>query len=213
MAEETRTKQETSSEKPQAQRGAAKTGAPKKSFGRGGRRPRRQRPVSEFAQKIIGIRRVTRVVAGGRRFSFSVAMVMGDKKGSVGVGTGKAGDTALAIQKAINQAKRNMVTLDLNEDNSIPHEVSAKFNSAQVMMMPNYGRGVVAGSAVRSVLELAGVKDVTGKINVRTKNQINIAKATLKALDSFSRPYKKKTVKKEEGEKKTEETNKKEESK
>lgn len=158
---------------------------------RGGRRP--ERPKSEFAQKIISIRRVTRVVAGGRRFSFSVAMVIGDKKGSVGVGIGKAGDTSLAIQKAFNNAKRNMVTLALDDKHSIKHEVSAKYNSARVMLFPNYGRGVVAGSAVRSIIELAGIKDVTAKVLSRSKNQINIARAAVKALGgSFGSIYKKK---------------------
>lgn len=163
--------------------------------GRGGsssRKPRRERPKPDFEQKIISIRRVTRVVAGGRRFSFSVAMVIGDKNGGVGIGLGKAGDTALAIQKAINQAKRDMVIVDLTETKSIPYEISAKYNSARVMLMPNKGRGVVAGSAVRTVLELAGMKDVTSKVMSRTKNQINIARATIKALAPISRPFQKK---------------------
>lgn len=173
-----------------------KTGGrrPKKNFKR---KPRRERPQSDFEQKILSIRRVTRVMAGGRRFSFSVAMVIGDKKGSVGIGLGKAGDTSLAIQKAINQAKKDMVTLDLNEEGSLSYEVMAKFNSARVAMRPNYGRGLVAGSAIRSVLELAGVRDVTGKTMSRTKNQINIARATMKALAPLSRPYVKKVIKKD----------------
>ncbi|MCD8494524.1 MAG: 30S ribosomal protein S5 [Candidatus Pacebacteria bacterium] len=178
-----------------APRGGARQGDGKrparKPFNKG-KQPERQKP--EFDQKIISIRRVTRVMAGGRRFSFSVAMVIGDKNGSVGVGLGKAGDTALAIQKAINQAKKTMITIMRTDEKSIPHEVEAKFNAAQLMMMPNYGRGLVAGSAVRSVLELAGITDVTAKISSRTKNQINIARAALKALEPISRPYTKKSV-------------------
>lgn len=176
--------------------------SPKSDARKGGRKPfkrgaRRPRPKPEFDQKIISIRRVTRVMAGGRRFSFSVAMVIGDKKGSVGVGLGKAGDTALAIQKAINDAKKNMVTVQLDDNNSIPHEVSAKYNSARVMIMPNYGRGLVAGSAARSVLEHAGIRDVSSKLMSRTKNQINIARATIKALAPLSKPYVKKVAKKD----------------
>src|SRR5674476_201534 len=99
------------------------------------------RPKPEFDQKILNIRRVTRVVAGGRRFSFSVALVAGDRKGSVGLGLGKAGDTSLAINKALRNAKKNMVKLKLTKTMSIPYEVSAKFSSAHVKLMPNKGRG------------------------------------------------------------------------
>ncbi len=140
------------------------------------------RPKPEFDQKIINIRRVTRVVAGGRRFSFSVALVAGDKKGSVGLGLGKAGDTSLAINKALRNAKKNMIKLNLTKTNSIPHEVGAKFSSSRVVMMPNHGRGLVAGSAIRDILNLAGVKDVTAKIHSGSKNKLNNAKATMEAL-------------------------------
>lgn len=155
--------------------------------GKGGRpqQARREKPVRDFEQKIINIRRVTRVVAGGRRFAFSVAIVIGDGKGSVGVGMGKAGDTSLAIEKAIHDAKRNMIKLNLTETMSIPHEVSAKYKSSTLAIMPNHGRGVVAGSAVRSVCELAGMKDITAKISTRSKNKVNIARAVIDALDPF----------------------------
>src|ERR1035437_1384299 len=98
------------------------------------------RAKPEFDQKILNIRRVTRVVAGGRRFSFSVALVAGDKKGSIGLGLGKAGDTSLAINKALRNAKKNMVRLKLTKTISIPYDVSAKFLSSQVLIMPNKGR-------------------------------------------------------------------------
>src|SRR3989344_776259 len=91
----------------------------------------------EFDQKILSIRRVTRVVAGGRRFSFSVALVAGDNKGSVGLGLGKAGDTALAINKALRNAKKNMIKLKLTKTMSLPHELRAKFGSAIVELAPN----------------------------------------------------------------------------
>lgn len=147
---------------------------------RGGRRDERSRP--EFDQKIISIRRVTRVMAGGRRFSFSVSMVLGDKKGKVGVGVGKAGDTQLAIEKAMRDAKKNMITVPLNSEQQIPHDVEAKYASSEVMIMPSPGRGLVAGSSVRTVLELAGIKDVTAKIFSRSKNKLNNARAAVEAL-------------------------------
>lgn len=150
------------------------------------RRTRRdERPRSEFDQKILSIRRVARVVAGGRRFSFSVALVAGNRKGLVGIGMGKAGDTALAIEKAFRDAKKNMVSLSLTKSKSIPHDVKVKYSSATLTLQPSKGRGLVAGGAVRSVLELGGVNDVSGKILSRSKNKINIAKAAIKALSTL----------------------------
>ena len=147
------------------------------------------RPKPEFDQKILNIRRVTRVVAGGRRFSFSVALVAGDRKGCVGLGLGKAGDTSLAINKALRNAKKNMVRLNLTKSMSIPHEVSAKFSSSSVKLIPNKGRGLVAGSVVRDIIKLAGVKDITGKILGGTKNKLNNAKAVMAALNEVSVKY------------------------
>ena len=150
------------------------------------RKPRRaERPKSEFDQKIVDIRRVTRVVKGGRRFSFSVSMVIGNKKGSVGVGVGKASDTALAIEKAVRNAKKNLIKLKLTENMSIPYEVEAKYNASVVAIRPAKGRGVVAGSSVRTVLELAGVTEVGAKIFSRTKNKLNNARVAIKALSAF----------------------------
>ena len=147
---------------------------------RGGRRDDRAR--QEYDQKIVSIRRVTRVMAGGRRFSFSVSMVIGDKKGKVGVGVGKAGDTQLAIEKAVRNAKKNIFVVPMDKDGHIPHDVHVKYSSSEVMIKPSPGRGLVAGSSVRTVLELAGVKDVTAKIFSRSKNKLNNAKVTIEAL-------------------------------
>jgi small subunit ribosomal protein S5 len=150
------------------------------------RRPRRggrdERARQEYEQKIISIRRVTRVMGGGRRFSFSVAMVIGDKKGKVGVGIGKAGDTQLAIEKAMRDAKKHLMVVPMDKNQHIPHDVHTKYASSEVMIMPAPGRGLVAGSSVRTVLELAGVKDVTAKIFSRSKNKLNNAKAAIEAL-------------------------------
>jgi small subunit ribosomal protein S5 len=147
------------------------------------------RAKPEFDQKILNIRRVTRVVAGGRRFSFSVAIVAGDKKGSVGLGLGKAGDTALAINKALRNAKKNMIRLNLSKTMSIPHELSAKFSSSCVMLRPNKGRGLVAGSVVRDIVKLSGMRDITGKIISNSKNKLNNAKAVMSALSQISSKY------------------------
>lgn len=150
------------------------------------RKPRREpRAKPEFDQKIIAIRRVTRVAAGGRRFNFSVALVTGNRKGQVGVGTGKAGDTSLAIEKALKNAKKNMITVRTTKTMSIPHEVDAKYSSARVEMFPAKGRGIAAGSSVRDVIELAGLKDVTAKLRSGTKNKLNNAKAAVKALGTL----------------------------
>ncbi len=171
------------------------TGEENKKRNNNRRRSSFNRPKPEFDQKIISIRRVTRVVAGGRRFSFSVALVAGDKKGSVGLGLGKANDTALAINKAIKNAKKNMVSLKLTKNMSIPYEISAKFSGSRIMLMPNKGRGLVVGTVVRDIAKLAGMKDITGKIISNSKNKLNNAKAVMTALSQISSKYTKKIVK------------------
>lgn len=137
----------------------------------------------EFEYKLIDIRRVARVVAGGRRFSFRVAVVAGNKNGEVGVGLGKAGDTSRAIEKAFRNAKKNAIKVKMTEDFSIPHKVEVKFASAKVFLQPaSKGRGLIAGSSMRTVLNLAGVKNIVGKIISRSKNKLNNARATINAL-------------------------------
>ena len=148
---------------------------------------RGDRPRNEFDQKMLNIRRVARVATGGRRFSFSVAIVAGDKKGKVGVGLGKSGDTSAAIDKALRNAKKNMITVNMTKTGSIMHEVASKYCSARIMIKPAPGRGVVAGSAVRNVLDLAGVKDVTAKILSGSKNKLNIARAAVDALSKLGK--------------------------
>lgn len=174
------------------QRRGRRGGDDSRGGGRGQRRPRRggrreERVRPEFDQKIISIRRVTRVMAGGRRFSFSVSMVIGDKKGRVGVGIGKAGDTQLAIEKAIRDARNHMITIPMTKEGHIPHDVHVKYASSEVMIMPAPGRGLVAGSSVRTVLELGGVKDVTAKIFSRSKNKLNNARAAVEALKQLKK--------------------------
>ncbi len=134
---------------------------------------------------MITIRRVARTVAGGRRFSFSVALIIGNKKGKVGVGLGKAGDTTLAIDKAVRDAKKHMITVNLTEENSIAHETHAKYAASRVMLIPAKGRGLVAGSSVRPVLELAGITNTVAKIHSGSKNGLNNARAAIAALKSL----------------------------
>jgi len=157
-------------------------GGPRK----GGPREARVRP--EYDHKILNIRRVTRVSSGGRRFNFSVALIIGNRKGSIGVGLGKAGDTAAAIDKAMRNAKKNLINITLTKKMSLPHEVSAKYCSARLMIMPAPGRGIIAGSAVRNIIELAGIKDVTAKILSGSKNQLNIARAAVSAFGDLRKP-------------------------
>ena len=154
---------------------------------RGRGRRREEKPRSEFDQKIIALRRVARVVAGGRRFSFSAAVVAGDRKGRVGVGIGKGADTQLAVDKAFRDAKRQMIRVRTNENMTIAHDVLAKESSGIVAIRPARDRGLVAGSSVKTVLELAGIKDVTAKVLSGSKNKLNIARATIKALASLKK--------------------------
>lgn len=151
---------------------------------RSGRKDARVRP--EFDHKTVSIRRVTRVTSGGRRFSFSVTLVAGNKKGMVGVGQGKAGDTPVAIDKALRDAKKNMITVKTTKSMSIPHEVNAKYGGSRVMIMPAPGRGLLAGSSVRTVLELAGITGVNAKLLSGTKNRANNAKVAVLALSLLS---------------------------
>lgn len=154
---------------------------------RSGRTPREQAKKSEFDHRVIQVRRVARVVAGGRRFSFSVVLVAGDRKGRIGLGTGKALDTQLATEKAMKIAERTMIKIPLTKDQTISHDVFYKFGSSVVMIRPARGRGLVAGSAVRVVLDLAGVKHANAKILSRSKNKLNIARATVKALATLKK--------------------------
>lgn len=153
------------------------------------RRPQRReaRTKPEFDQKIVSLRRVTRVTSGGRRFAFSACVVAGNYKGVVGVGQGKAGDTPLAIEKAFRDAKKNMITVNTTKTMSIPHEVESKYASSTVIIRPAPGKGILAGSSVRTVIELAGLREISSKLLSRSKNKTNNAYAAIKALDSLKK--------------------------
>lgn len=171
-----------------ARRGGRTTGGKPGSF-RGGPRGKdgqpRERVKPEFDSKIIDIRRVTRVSSGGRRYSFSVAVVAGDRKGRVGVGLGKGIDTALAVEKATREAKKHLIKVPLTAAMSIPHAIEGKYASSRIMLFPAKGRGMVAGSSARTVLDLAGIKDVCAKYMSGSKNKINNAKVAIEALSKL----------------------------
>ncbi len=142
---------------------------------------------SEFEQKVLDIRRVTRVVAGGKRFRFRATVILGDHKGRVGVGVDKGADTAEAIEKAGRVARKNLILIPI-KNNTIPHEVIGKFSSAVVLLKPaGAGKGIVAGGPVRVVVSLAGVINVTSKILGTTTNKLNNARATIEALKKLKK--------------------------
>ncbi|MFA6422259.1 MAG: 30S ribosomal protein S5 [Candidatus Buchananbacteria bacterium] len=154
-------------------------------------RPKREE--SEFAQNIVDIARVTRVMAGGKRMSFRACVVIGDKKGRVGMGLAKAKDVPMAVQKAVRQAEKNILKVNLN-GGTIPHEVYVKEGASKILLKPApQGTGILSGGATRVVLELSGIENVVSKI-LGTNNKINNVRATIKALSML----KKRKVKQEE---------------
>lgn len=146
---------------------------------------RREKP--EFEQSLLDLARVTRVVKGGRRFRFRATVVIGNRKGKVGVGVAKGTDVSQAIQKAFEDAKKKMITVHLAE-NTIPHEIKHKLGSAKVLLKPApEGRGIIAGGAVRTVVDLLGVRDIVSK-SFGTSNKLNVARATISALSELALP-------------------------
>ena len=141
----------------------------------------RSQEESEFEDKVIHINRCAKVVKGGRRFSFAAIVVVGDKKGNVGVGLGKAGEVPEAIKKAGKQAKKNLFKIPL-EGNTIPHEIIGHFGASKVLMKPApEGTGIIASSAVRAILEVAGVQNILTK-SIRRDNPHNVVRATFDGL-------------------------------
>lgn len=144
------------------------------------RKPRMEEK-DEFDKKLLEVRRVTKVVKGGRTMRFSALVVVGDKKGRVGMGTAKASEVPMAVEKATKAAKKNLITVPV-VNGTVPYETVGKFSTTRIIILPSKaGTGVIAGGAARSVFELAGYTDITSKIHGST-NKINTVRATLNAL-------------------------------
>lgn len=140
----------------------------------------------EFEQKVLDIRRTARMKAGGRRFSFRAVVIIGNKKGKVGVGIATGADVTLAVDKAVRQAKKYLTNIILTPEKSIPHHVEAKYGAAKVFLKPAIkGRGIIAGGTVRTICVLGGIENITTKIIGRTNNKLNNARAAIKALEQL----------------------------
>lgn len=162
----------------------ASKGRGKKPFNKDNKKPSQRAPRREegdMDKKVVCVRRVTKVVKGGRTLRFSALVVVGDKKGKVGIGLGKAKEVSQAIEKATSVAKKNMKPIPM-VNGTIPHEVTGKFSTTNILMLPaKEGTGVIAGGAARSVLELAGISNIVTKIHGST-NKINCVHATMNGL-------------------------------
>ena len=146
-----------------------------------------EREPSEFVEKLVALNRVSKTVKGGRVMKFAALMVVGDEKGRVGFGTGKAAEVPEAIRKGIEDAKKNMITVSL-ANTTIPHEVIGEFGAGRVLMKPAApGTGIIAGGPVRAVMEAAGIKDIRSKC-LRSNNPNNVVAATFEGLKSLRTP-------------------------
>lgn len=204
MTEQAVTNSEQTSAAPSRGRGAERGGRgrrfPGGRDGRRGGRPMEDKPADEFEQRIVDIARVTRVMAGGKRMRFRACVAIGDKKGKVGIGLAKGADVTLAVAKAVNQAKKHLITVPMVKQ-TIPHSVDQWYGAAHVLLKPAaVGRGIIGGGIVRTILELTGIHNVTSKI-LGTNNKVNNAKCVMAALEALRAPKKDpaaKATKKEE---------------
>ena len=139
----------------------------------------------EWSERVVAIQRVTKVVKGGKKLSFRAVVVVGDEKGKVGVGVGKAADVITAVRKGVTDGKRNIVSIPLTTSNSIPHKTNGRFGAAKVLLRPSApGCGVIAGGSVRTVLELAGIQNILSK-QLGSNNLLNNARATVRGLSTL----------------------------
>lgn len=145
----------------------------------------RGKPKDEFESQLLDLARVMRVTAGGRRFRFRATVVVGDRAGKVGIGVSKGADVREAIEKAVAKAKKDLIEVPIKNE-TIPFDVEVKHQSVKLLLRPQKkGRGIVAGGAVRTICELAGMPNITGKLLSKTNNKINIARATILAFEKI----------------------------
>jgi len=143
----------------------------------------------EWSERVVSIQRVTKVVKGGKKLSFRAVVVIGDEQGQVGVGVGKAGDVVTAVRKGVSDGRKNVISVPLTSSNSIPHKIDGRFGAAKLILRPSApGSGVIAGGSIRTVLELAGVKNILSK-QLGSNNLLNNARATVNGLSNL-RSYK-----------------------
>ncbi len=143
------------------------------------------KPKSEWSEQVVSIERVTKVVKGGKKMSFRAIIVVGNEQGKVGVGVGKAGDVITAVRKGVTDGKKHIISVPLTSSNSIPHETKGRFGAAKLILRPSApGCGVIAGSSIRTVLELAGIKNILSK-QLGSNNLLNNARATINGLSSL----------------------------
>ncbi|OGY92056.1 MAG: hypothetical protein A3H70_04390 [Candidatus Komeilibacteria bacterium RIFCSPLOWO2_02_FULL_48_11] len=168
-------------------------------------RQRRGRPGDEhdeFGQATIDLARVTRVMAGGKRMRFRACIAIGDKKGRIGLGVAKGADVALAITKATNDAKKNLTKIHITAEGSVPHQARIKWHSSKLLIKPApVGTGIIAGSVLRQIFDLAGIRNVVGKV-FGAPNKINNARALIKVLSEMKPPRERRSIK--SGKEKTE---------
>jgi small subunit ribosomal protein S5 len=148
----------------------------------------KKKPVkakSEWSERVVSIQRVTKVVKGGKKMSFRAVVVIGNEQGKVGVGVGKAGDVVTAVRKGVTDSQKHIITIPLTSASSIPHPTSGRFGAAKLILRPSApGSGVIAGSSIRTVLELAGIKNILSK-QLGSNNLLNNARATINGLTSL----------------------------
>ena len=152
------------------------------------RKQEHQSDVPELQERVVYINRVSKVVKGGRRFGLTALVVVGDGNGKVGVGMGKSQEVPIAIKKGVEDAKKNMFTVPITPEGTLPHEILGEYGAGRVLIKPaSPGTGVIAGGAARAVMELAGVKDVFAK-SLGTNNVMNVVKATVAGLQAMQSP-------------------------
>jgi small subunit ribosomal protein S5 len=139
----------------------------------------------EWSERVVSIQRVTKVVKGGKKMSFRATVVVGNEQGKVGVGVGKAGDVITAVRKGVTDGKKHVITIPLTSSNSIPHPINGRFGAAKLILRPSAeGSGVIAGGSIRTVLELAGIKNILSN-QLGSNNLLNNARATINGLSSL----------------------------